>query len=926
MQRVWGLSLGCAIAALPAIAGATELSDAAADLPEGEWVQLSTQDLLPAVAEPNGGATGSIFPYAESAVWDQATGQVIFVGSDHIYNANDSGPRMIRYSDQANTWTAHGIPWWSNGTMHGYDHAAMYQGALYQMTLIVDQPVYRYDPGTDAWEPIAALPYTGYNRFGGLAPFPELGGLVYAEGGGVFAYDVAADSWSEIASAVPMGDYHNFAEYSPPHGVVLLGGGNGSGQIHTLDPDLSLTSRGEVPFPLRVNDAIVTHDPNSGDFLIFGGDHQFLVYDVEADELLEQPSEVPFFDQGSAPVSLVVAAAIDSYGVVMFVEHNGISLDGEANVWLYRHSPGAGTPPPGGDDGGDDSSDSGDPADGDSDGGLDSGPDGGSDAGDDGPGPTTGASDPGGDGDDADDHGGSGGGVTANGADDDAAGGGGCRVGGERSGGLALGVLALLGLTRRRRRALVASSALALAACGSSSDDGPPDADGGDAPATTAEDTGDDSGDPDGGPGNPDEGSGDSSEDDDSSGDTDEPPPPAGGCFGPGEIPPTTGPHGFAMPTVDDERSAYESFGWTWDLGAEPSVPGEPGYTVSNPDIHGDTEGDDLWSYLMQYERTGEPGYLDRAEAWARYFKEDYASCTGSSDRSLCYDMDAFGADHLWGWGLIAYAEAFDDAEALAAAVQIGEIVDGLWAPNSPFGCLPSGGCTYYGVRQVGRHLLLVTRLAEVTGDPRWESLRDRIIDTLLASAEWDDDYGMYFYGDWATDGELGQGAHAAGARIVSAFQLGVLSEAFDHAYRVTGREQLRERMVAMAGFVDEYGLDETYRYTGSSFGIVGGAPYHNYSASEPVGFWDPVYTTSLVNVLMRGFRYTCDTRYYERAQEFFIRGNGGIYGEPVERAAPDDTVHHFVDTIFASATAEFYLDYNKGELQYTYLLFSPVP
>ena len=35
--------------------------------------------------------------------------------------------------------------------------------------------------------------------------------------------------------------------------------------------------------------------------------------------------------------------------------------------------------------------------------------------------------------------------------------------------------------------------------------------------------------------------------------------------------------------------------------------------------------------------------------------------------------------------------------------------------------------------------------------------------------------------------------------------------------------------------------------------------------------------------------------------------------------------MHHFVDTIFSSADGYFYLDYNKGELQYTYLLFAPL-
>jgi hypothetical protein len=266
-----------------------------------------------------------------------------------------------------------------------------------------------------------------------------------------------------------------------------------------------------------------------------------------------------------------------------------------------------------------------------------------------------------------------------------------------------------------------------------------------------------------------------------------------------------------------------------------------------------------------------------------------------------------------------------DDPDALAEAELLGEVVENLWGPETDYSCLPSNGCTNYGVRRVGRHLLFITRLAEATGDTRWEDLRDQIIDTLMASEHFDTEYGMYFYGEWSTDEQLGAGSYTAGARITSPFQIGVLTEGLDHAYRVTGREDIRDRMVAMARFIEEYGLDPTYQYTGSSFGIVGGELWHNYSADEPVDFWDPVYTTSLVNTLMRGYRYTCEDHFYESAVHFFERGNKGIYGEPTERAAEDGVVHHFVDTIYSSASGYFYFDYNKGELQYTYLLFEPV-
>jgi hypothetical protein len=152
--------------------------------------------------------------------------------------------------------------------------------------------------------------------------------------------------------------------------------------------------------------------------------------------------------------------------------------------------------------------------------------------------------------------------------------------------------------------------------------------------------------------------------------------------------------------------------------------------------------------------------------------------------------------------------------------------------------------------------------------------------------------------------------------------QLAMLMEAFDHAYRTTGKQELRDRMIAVARFVSAHGLDETYQYTGKTFGIVNGQTWHNYSANGPTDTWDPSYTTSMVNILMRGYRYTCETGFKEQAKYYFERGNKGIYGQSTQRSAPDGQVHHFVDTVFASATENFYLKYNKGELQYTYLLF----
>jgi hypothetical protein len=176
-----------------------------------------------------------------------------------------------------------------------------------------------------------------------------MGGIVYVEGGGVYFWNAASDAWSTIDTSVPMGDYHNFAEHNPVHGLVLLGGGNDSGVVHVLDADGNVTPAEEAPFPLLVNRANVTVDPLSGDFIVLGGGDEMWVYDAIADEWSLQPGALPAsLTAGDGLGDLMISGPIDSHGVILVVKHIGIGDSGEAEVWLYKHSPGMGVGRPDG--------------------------------------------------------------------------------------------------------------------------------------------------------------------------------------------------------------------------------------------------------------------------------------------------------------------------------------------------------------------------------------------------------------------------------------------------------------------------------------------------------------------------------------------------------------------------------------------------
>lgn len=395
----------------------------------------------------------------------------------------------------------------------------------------------------------------------------------------------------------------------------------------------------------------------------------------------------------------------------------------------------------------------------------------------------------------------------------------------------------------------------------------------------------------------------------------------------------------FSMPTVDDERNTYKSWGWTWDEStANAAYDSANGYSISSPDIHGDTESDDVWDYLEAYDRrtSGRDGYLQRAKAWRDYYVNSFE---GSPEQN---NDESFLADHFYGWGLMQYGARFNDSAAVAEAVKIAGTVHDIWAQRENGGWPTPGSfdIAHYGMRGPARNLHLAVIVADATGDAKAVELRDHLIDLWLASPDWDAAQGMY----WVSDEQMGYYnltppdgplSYAAGDRAVSSFHVGQLAEAFFAAWlspnvAQSKKDALRARIVAMATWVRANGLDPTYRYSSDTFGIRGsGGAWWNYSLG-PVSFWDGVYTVSLVNVLVLGYKFTGDVSFLSGpasnglypAQYAFNRGIKNIYGSTTDRECADDVVGHFVDTRFDTSTGNEYLYNNKGELQYTYLIF----
>lgn len=401
---------------------------------------------------------------------------------------------------------------------------------------------------------------------------------------------------------------------------------------------------------------------------------------------------------------------------------------------------------------------------------------------------------------------------------------------------------------------------------------------------------------------------------------------------------------GYPMPSYADETAAYGKWGEVcndavlecWEAADFPTATPSP---IIDPaiSVHNDTEADDLWTYLQQYRRTADPTFLTWATAW-----RDWWVAQSIPGAAWWTEEAGFEYDHVNCVGLVLKYEYDGDAAALAKAEAIAAVLETFYATKTAGSYAISGD---NGMRGFGRHLQCITRLAERTSLQRWINLRDKLISLLLQAPNYTTlaalktqfpalpittlAGGMYFMNEFQTDARLPAGSYNQGGRVQSPFHIGILAEGMWHAYRITGNIQIRDRLLEMAAYVDAYGLSGAYLYAGNTYGISPACgKWHSYSgctgASEGTAtFWDPYYTIAQTNLLVMAYKFTGTQAWYDRAHYFWLRGTKARYvGGSLPSRITDTQINHYMDTRSDSATGHRYLDYNKGELQYTSLLF----
>jgi hypothetical protein len=327
---------------IPRLAWAgTAMGDLAASMQPGTWAELVTNNI--GVLNQNG-TDGNIIPYAADAAWDPNSRKLLYVGNDHIDSITSQADRFVIYNADTNSWQNMSPPPWSSPgvTDHGYYQHGIdtATGLMYRRGGKSSGVFYKYNITNNTWTPLPSNDLIDNSSAccAGADYFPELGGLVFAQGGDIgggrlFLFQETTQQWRTIVQNLsPMtGGTFTLGAYNPVYKVMVFGT---SDAFYKVDSTGTVTRLSNAPITFYDGTgylSIVTVDPLSGQYLILTAtDRQFYTYDVVTDlwRLQNSPTK-PDLNSHS-----IIATPISNYGVVMFVACRATTC----RTYLYKHS------------------------------------------------------------------------------------------------------------------------------------------------------------------------------------------------------------------------------------------------------------------------------------------------------------------------------------------------------------------------------------------------------------------------------------------------------------------------------------------------------------------------------------------------------------------------------------------------------------
>ena len=351
MRVVVRFLLAACVAMLSMLAQAQtgRLAQTAAAMQPGEW----------RVVDQGGDASGfnyallstgsdNIFNYADKGLWNPNTREIQFLGKGCCGQLF----KFITYTESTDHWVQEPKPYWDCSPSdtcrgHGFEHSTIdpATGNVYWRQSASDT-IYKWTRATKTWSllPTAPNPTVAV----GIEWFPELGGFVLAGSGQLHLYRESTGKWTQLASNLPMGDYHNVASYNPIHHVVIFGGGNGSSNLYKLDSSLKITPIQNAPVNVGILASVFTVDPASGRHLLLSSAGSAYQYDVPSNTWSTvNTSGMPpeFWTPDPDKILFRIGVPISSYGVIAFLT-TWYGSDSGTRLYLYKHASGGTVVPP----------------------------------------------------------------------------------------------------------------------------------------------------------------------------------------------------------------------------------------------------------------------------------------------------------------------------------------------------------------------------------------------------------------------------------------------------------------------------------------------------------------------------------------------------------------------------------------------------
>lgn len=417
--------------------------------------------------------------------------------------------------------------------------------------------------------------------------------------------------------------------------------------------------------------------------------------------------------------------------------------------------------------------------------------------------------------------------------------------------------------------------------------------------------------------------------------------------------------------TLADEQAAYTAWEWAWPnpnngYAAVPHISRPVNFYPSWSNTNGaeDPEGDFVAHNNLMFIRLGDQGYKDRMDAYTWYatnqwiyrtdgftaYGNDYwdgphavnrgtdtiVGATSTDQNRITHDI-AYGRvdySHAWGSGLVDYYYLTGDRDALDTAIDIAEECrnqSDWYSAGTPSGAVGDSP------RSKARCWYSTLRVWEATGDAQWLTSANHYRDLFLQSISYSAEQ-LYF--GYTCDIDSAYCTRYPNGKFNSPFQIGDTVHVMYLDYMLFNTSAVRDRLIEIANFAREHGLDPATGATGDYIVHVGSNVYHHtYSQFRGT---TPTFTANFaassfafIDALAIGYRLNGDLAYLSRAKGLLAAATKRLGVQPyTDTIAGSNQVGQFIGNMNGNANTKYNddLTFTALFLRDAYLADSIVP